>query len=80
MILLDIGNTHTRIAQSDGATVRIMRTLPTAELTAADLPQGERIAAASVVPQTAKRLSDLKQRMAGYPFGPSSAPSSFGSY
>ena len=56
MILLDIGNTHTRIAQSDGAAICILRTLPTAELAAADLPEAERIAAASVVPQAAERL------------------------
>lgn len=59
MFLLDIGNTHTRIAQSDGAAIRILRTLPTAMLTAADLPAGERIAAASVVPRAAARLSPL---------------------
>ena len=57
MILLDIGNTHTRIARSDGATIRILRTLATAELSAAELPENERIAAASVVPQAAKRLA-----------------------
>ena len=56
MILLDIGNTHTRIAESEGAAIRILRTLPTAELTAADLPEGERVAAASVVPRAAERL------------------------
>ena len=57
MILLDIGNTHTRIAQSCGAAIRILRTLPTSELSAADLPENERIAAASVVPQAAARLA-----------------------
>jgi len=57
LILLDIGNTHTRIAQSDGAKIRILRTLATAELSADDLPRGERIAAASVVPRAAERLA-----------------------
>ena len=60
MFLLDIGNTHTRIAQSDGAAIRILRTLPTAMLSAADLPRGERIAAASVAPRAAARLSPLE--------------------
>ena len=59
MILLDIGNTHTRIARSCGAEIRVLRTIATAELTADDLPEGERIAAVSVVPQAAERL---KQR------------------
>ena len=57
MILLDIGNTHTRIARSDGAAVRILRILPTAELCAADLPADEVAAAASVVPEAAARLA-----------------------
>lgn len=55
MILLDIGNTHTRIAESRGAAVKILRTVPTAELTAELIPQGE-VAAASVAPWAAKRL------------------------
>ena len=56
MILLDIGNTHTRIARSCGAEIRILRTLATAELSADDLPEGERIAAVSVVPEAAAHL------------------------
>ena len=56
LILLDIGNTHTRIARSDGAAIRILRTLATSELSTDDLPRGERIAAASVVPRAAERL------------------------
>ena len=60
MILLDIGNTHTRIAQSRGAEIRILRTLPTAELSLDDLPRDERIAAVSVVPQAAERLAALR--------------------
>ena len=58
MILLDIGNTHTRIARSDGAAIRILRTLATAELSAADLPAEEQFAAVSVVPQAAERLKN----------------------
>ena len=57
MLLLDIGNTHTRIARSDGAEIRLLRILPTAELTAEDLPEDARIAAASVEPRAAERLS-----------------------
>ena len=60
MILLDIGNTHPRIAQSRGAEIRILRTLPTAELSLDDLPRDERIAAVSVVPQAAERLAALR--------------------
>ena len=60
MILLDIGNTHTRIARNDGAAVRILRILPTAELCAADLPADEQIAAVSVVPDAAARLASRK--------------------
>ena len=56
MILLDIGNTHTRIARSDGAAIRILRTIPTAELTVGDLPADGPVAAASVVPEAAERL------------------------
>ena len=56
MLLLDIGNTHTRIARSDGAAIRLLRTLPTADLTAEDLPEDARIAAASVEPGAAERL------------------------
>lgn len=59
MILLDIGNTHTRIARSDGPAIRILRTLPTAELAPELLPGGERVAAASVVPEAAARLKPL---------------------
>ena len=57
MILLDIGNTHTRIARCGGAAIRILRTLPTAELGASDLPADDPIAAASVVPEAAARLA-----------------------
>ena len=60
MILLDIGNTHTRIARSDGAAIRILRTLATAELSAADLPDGEPVAAVSVVPLAAERLKSRR--------------------
>ena len=60
MILLDIGNTHTRIARSDGAAIRILRTLATAELSDADLPDDERFAAVSVVPEAAERLESRR--------------------
>ena len=55
MILLDIGNTHTRIAESRGEAVEILRTVPTAELAAGMIPPGE-VAAASVAPWAAERL------------------------
>lgn len=57
MILLDIGNTHTRIARSIGREIRILRTVATAELTAELLPDDEPAAAASVCPPAAERLS-----------------------
>ena len=56
MILLDIGNTHTRIAESRNGAVEILRTVPTAELDAEMIPPDEKTAAASVVPWAAKRL------------------------
>ena len=56
MILLDIGNTHTRIAASRGETVELLRTVPTAELRVELIPAGE-IAAASVAPWAAERLT-----------------------
>ena len=59
MILLDIGNTHTRIAESRGAAVTILRTVPTAEL-AADMIPAVEIAAASVAPWAAERLKTLR--------------------
>ena len=52
MILLDIGNTFTRIV--NGKDTRIV---PTAELTPADLPSGD-IAACCVVPAVKERLKD----------------------
>lgn len=55
MILLDIGNTHTRIAESRGRVVEILRTVPTAELAVEMIPSG-RVAAASVAPWAAARL------------------------
>ena len=53
MILLDIGNTFTRIRQDDGK----IRIVPTAELTPAELPAGK-IAACCVVPAVRERLAD----------------------
>ena len=60
LFLLDIGNTHTRIAQSRGAAVRILRTIPTAELSPELVPAGERVAAVSVAPYAAARLDRLE--------------------
>ena len=59
MILLDIGNTHTRIAESRGDAVGILRIVPTAKLRAELIPAGE-VAAASVAPWAAERLQSRK--------------------
>ena len=65
MILLDIGNTHTRLGRSSAGSVRILETIPTAELTAERLPEGEAVAAASVCPEAAERLKSRKIRFIG---------------
>ena len=59
MILLDIGNTHTRIARSEGEKILLLRTIPTGELAPELLPAGEPIAAASVAPEAAAKLGSL---------------------
>jgi len=56
MLLLDIGNTATRIALWDGNRIGAIRRLPTAELTPAQLPPGLPLAGACVVPDAWKRL------------------------
>lgn len=57
MFLLDIGNTHTRLAESSGAEIRIIGTVATADLTLDSLPLTGDIAAASVDPSASGRLS-----------------------
>ncbi len=58
-VLLNIGNTHSEIAECSGGAIRLTAKLPTAELTAALLPPGE-VFAASVVPEVAARLAERK--------------------
>ena len=61
MILLDIGNTHTRIACAEGEKITLLRTLKTAELTAAVIPADpEGVWGASVVPAAAAKLPDVR--------------------
>ncbi len=55
MLLLNIGNTHTQIARSDGSSVGAVRVVPTGEVTPA-LIAGETAAIASVVPAVSARL------------------------
>ena len=68
MLLLNIGNTHTQIAESDGSTIGVIRCVPTASLTAAVIG-GRTAAVASVVPEAAARFEGsgaffLKREMA----------------
>lgn len=56
MLLLDIGNTHTRLARSEGTRLRLLGTIPTGELSAEALPEDDAVAAASVCPDAAERL------------------------
>ena len=55
MLLLNIGNTHTQIARSDGSCVGAIQVIPTGEVTPA-LIAGESAAIASVVPEVSARL------------------------
>ncbi len=57
--LLDIGNTRTRIALAGDGAPRLLRTLPTVELTPDALPRGLPIAACCVVPAVAERLTGV---------------------
>jgi len=56
MLLLDVGNTATRIALWDGKKIGAIRRIPTADLTSAQLPPGIPLAGACVVPDAWKRL------------------------
>ena len=61
MILLDIGNTHSRIARAEGEKITVLRTLRSAELSVADIPDDpEGIWGASVVPAVAAKLEKVK--------------------
>lgn len=60
MILLDIGNTHSRIAAAEGEKIKVLRTLRTEELSAGDIPEdSEGVWGASVVPAAAARLENV---------------------
>ena len=60
MILLDIGNTHTRIAAADGEKITILRTLRSIELKNEDIPADpEGIWGASVFPAVAAKLTNV---------------------
>ena len=59
ILLLNIGNTHTQVAESDGCEIRIVASLDTAELTASQLPPADAVALASVVPAATERLAEL---------------------
>ena len=56
MLLLDIGNTHTRLARSEGEKIRLLDVFPTEKLTAELLPGDDAVAAASVCPAAAEKL------------------------
>lgn len=58
LFLLNIGNTNTQIGCSTGHDIKIIKTLPTCDLTAEELPDDCQIAGATVVPA-------VKQRFAG---------------
>ena len=60
MILLDIGNTHSRIAVAEGEKITILRTLRTGELSCRDIPEDKEGAwGASVVPVAAAKLENV---------------------
>jgi type III pantothenate kinase len=60
MILLDIGNTHSRIAVAEGDKITVLRTLCTEELSLQDIPEDKEGAwGASVVPAAAARLEKV---------------------
>ncbi|MBO5762816.1 MAG: type III pantothenate kinase [Lentisphaeria bacterium] len=57
ILLLNIGNTHTQAAMSDGREICIIANWKTAELTVDLLPEADAVAVASVVPDAAARLA-----------------------
>lgn len=56
VLLLNIGNSHTQMAEYGKGRMGVIRKIPTAELTPEMLPAGLPAAAASVVPEAAERL------------------------
>ncbi len=57
-LLLNVGNTFTEIAQSDGKTIELIQRISTAEFSVAQLPSGVPVFAASVVPAVTRQLEN----------------------
>ena len=62
MLLLDIGNTHSRIARAEGEKITILRTVRTCDLSSELLPvpEGEEAWGASVVPAVSAKLPGVR--------------------
>ena len=60
VLLLNIGNTYTQRGVWDGTEMELLPRCPTAELSSAVLPPGVEVAAACVVPEVRRRLSDSR--------------------
>ena len=62
MLLLDIGNTHSRIARAEGEKITVLRIVRTRDLAPGLLParEGEEIWGASVVPAAAAKLPGVR--------------------
>ncbi len=61
--LLDIGNSHTRIAAWRNGVMTVVRVMPTAGFEAGSLPEPAPAAAACVVPEVRRRLEDSELRI-----------------
>lgn len=61
-VILNIGNTYSRAALWDGAAFELLPCVETSRLTAAALPAGLPVIAATVVPQVKARLAGLEIR------------------
>ncbi len=58
VILLNIGNTHTIIAEAENSEINSSRKILTTELNSEILPTGKAIAAATVVPGFRNKLKE----------------------
>lgn len=63
LTLLNIGNTHTRIATVKNGAISRVTSVPTPELEASDIPVDAPLAVASVVPAATSKLKHLKPFM-----------------
>lgn len=63
LTLLNIGNTHTRIATVNNGEISRVTSVPTPELEASDIPGDAPLAVASVVPSATRKLEHLKPFM-----------------